>query len=551
MRALALLLALGLAAGACAGPGDAGALTGEAARSTAFGPETVEKHALMVFVRFRDDTAEHNRGWPREADLPPLATTLLAESADRILASDSSLSRYFWDQSKLSPDAAPRFVLTGEVHPRDRRGRPIAYVPRHDNAHYHRDGVGYAGLVREVLDYLFEERGLDPAHFDRDGDGLLDHLFLVTRSDAAHIGRGGSVSFDGAADMRGYSTLRTRAQERDTLRYASRSRRAPVTVDWIESGSIATMHSAGNLSPQVFLVRLLAHEIGHDLWRPVGVPVHFTAIPQTGLPTEGDARIGYTLMEGSGRTNAGGTYTLSGYERALQGWAEPVRLERDTTVALRDLYSTGDVATLALGGYTLWLANRQRVSYFDRLRTDPNRPRPYDTVQLGLQDTGLQVLLAEDATPRRIAMVPADGTLELGIWFGDRENPYASDLFGPEDRQLSPWTRPGIHGCLTPAEPACARRPAVWSVLDDFRLDGTTLAFDFVADARTADRLVIRRASWMGPETDGATFTGRVHVAAPAVLTVESGTEVTFAGGLTVDPAARLVVEPGATVHRP
>ena len=130
-RTLLFLLALLLPPLARAQPGAVSATLAQA-----FGPELPrgEKaervHALLVFVRFSDDLVVETGvvpGWPaadRRA-LPPFATTLLATSPEDIPSSDSSLSRYFFEQSRTEPGRPGRLRLTGKVHPQDASGRPF------------------------------------------------------------------------------------------------------------------------------------------------------------------------------------------------------------------------------------------------------------------------------------------------------------------------------------------------------------------------------------------------------------------------------------------
>lgn len=484
--------------------------------------------ALVVFVQFPDDTVPGNpnlddRGWPLsgEGALPSFARTLLAPSPAPPYP-DSSLTAYLHRQS------LGQFVLFGAPY-------DSVLVAAHPEARYHRPEGGYGHLVHELLDRI-EGYGFDFGPYDHNGDGRLDHLFVIVRGDSQRDAKRFTYTGIACLDARCGGGV-TAGRPEGALVYDG------VTVDWRWSGSILMHRTPGNILPHYYHVRLAAHELGHDLWHR-----HFTHIPaltQNDVPAtsnrsrRGTDVLGYALMAGAGGGwDARGDETIAAFERDLLGWIRCTPLTTDRTITLGDLYATSDCATLDLpSGWRLYLTNRQRLGPFARPRTGGRDPQ----FEMGLlRTTGLLVGLADGV---RYDVLPADNTLDLA----PTDAPYAGDLYDPRVApQLTPWTRPNVDG-WTEYPPGTT--PS-WHGIDRIRYADTaarTLAIDFVTDIRT--RPTIRRASWMGPETAGTAFRAPVHVTNGATLYIE--TAITLAAGLRVDPGATVVVGPEGEVRVP
>lgn len=377
-----------------------------------------ETRALVLWVRFAsDDTAwpgvtAANRGWQGPDDWPAIADSILSPSVER----PTGLTRYFLDQS----DGA--FRLTGRSYPE------VLVTREPERAYRSGDGtLDQARLTRELLESVDASDRVDLDDFDADRDGYIDYLFVVVRR------------------MQETLLFRTHAFGISDLGYssevaefgASKARR----VDRHASGSYVRYDNAGNIFPEVDLVRLMAHEIGHDLWRGF---VHLQPVePAAGIPSFPDRRVGYVLM--SGPSDARGDETISAFERDLLGWIDCRPLTRDTVVTVQDLYSgdadqcfTYDAVRLSRTGglRRLYLSNRQRVGPFDRLMVERH---PQARSEQGLMDTGVLVMATEG--DGRVGVVPADGSLELS----PRAAPYRGDLLRPGDR-LTPWTHPNSTG---------------------------------------------------------------------------------------------------------
>lgn len=484
-------------------------------------------HALVVFVQFRDDPEPGNpslayRGWPLKSTLPTFASDLLAPRPEPPF-SDSTLTAYYHQQS------LGQFVIYGEVY-------DSVLVSQHAEARYHRPDGGYGYLTKETLDRI-DALGFDFSRFDHNRDGQFDYLFLIlrgdTQRDAKRFTWTGISCLDAACGGGPAAGRPTRDLTYDGL-----------TFDWRSSGSILLHRTPGNVLPHRYHVRLMAHELGHDLWRPFFN--HIPAITTNDVPQRsnrsprGTDCIGYALMAGAGGGwDCRGDETISAFERKLLGWIDctPLITPR-SDVVLGDLYTSSDCFTVPLtgdaAGRIVYLSNRQRLGPFDRYR----RSTGDGTYEMGLlRTTGLLATLAEG---NRFDVLPADNTLDLA----PANAPYQGDLFGPgTSRQLTPWTRPNTSGFTDyPAgyEPS-------WQAIDRIRYTGTadrSMAFDFIADFRTQP--VIRADSWIGEETAGFVFQRPITITAGSTLYVQ--TALTIADQLVLDAGTTLIIAPGAVL---
>ncbi|HMB90047.1 MAG TPA: hypothetical protein VKP65_04315, partial [Rhodothermales bacterium] len=316
-------------------------------------------HALVVFTKFRDDDEPGDpnvfqRAWPLFEDphaLPSFANALLAPSPEPPFV-DSTLTAYFYQQSM------GHFVIYGEVY-------DSVLVSLHPEAAYHRPNGGYGYLTAEILDRL-DTSGFDFSRYDHNGDGLFDYLFLVIRRDSQLDAK--RITFTGISclDARcGGGITAGRPPGRDTLRYDG------IQVDWRRSGSIVMHRTAGNIIPQRYHVRMMAHELGHDLWLPFFN--HIPAITENDVPQasnrtrRGTNAVGYVLMAGAGGGwDTRGDETISAFERDLLGWIDCENLtEARADIPITDLYTASDCKKIMLGGTSngqvLYLTNRQRL----------------------------------------------------------------------------------------------------------------------------------------------------------------------------------------------
>lgn len=489
-------------------------------------------HALIVFTRFQDDDEPGDptvfqRDWPLfevPHTLPYFADALLAPSPDPPFV-DSTLTDYFYQQSM------GRFVVYGEVF-------DSVLVSLQPEAFYHRPQGGYGYLTAEILDRL-DAAGFDFSSYDHNADGLFDYLFLVIRGDSQLDAK--RITFSGISclDARcGGGITAGRPPGRDTLWYDG------LRVDWRRSGSIVMHRTAGNIIPQRYHVRMMAHELGHDLWAPFFN--HIPALTDNDVPQasnrtrRGTDAVGYVLMAGAGGGwDTRGDETISAFERDLLGWIRCEDLTEDQTdIRISDLYTTSDCKKIMLGGSSdgrmLYVTNRQRLGPFD-VRRDGGLDNRFE---MGLLRTnGLLVQLAHGI---RLDVIPADNTLDLSV----RNADYHGDLFGPGTAtQLTPWTRPNIHGYTS--YPA-GYQPS-WQAIDDIRyLSGTddTMAFEYIADFR--HRPVIRADSWIGNETEGHVFEQEVVV--KRGTTLHLGTALTLSRGIRIEPYATVIIEENAQV---
>ncbi len=485
--------------------------------------------ALTIFVMFRDDEepdgpALNYRDWPLFDDpttLPSFAPHLLAATPAPPFP-DSSLTQYFYQQSQ------GRFVLYGDVYER-------VMISRQPEAAYHRPQGGYGHLTAEILDRLDAE-GFDFSRYDHNGDGQFDYLFLIIRRDSKRDDKTFTYTGISCLDALCGGGITAGRPSRDLI-YDG------VRVDWRWSGSIIMHRTPGNIIPHIYHVRMMAHELGHDLW--AAFFNHIPPIASNDVPHESNRgratnTVGYVLMAGAGGArDARGDETISAFERDLLGWIDcPVLATSQNDIRLTDLFTTSDCKKIILhgdgGGRVLYLTNRQRLGPFDRRR----RGGRDGQFEMGLLRTnGLLVMLADGI---RLDVLPADNTLDLAA----HDDAYTGDLFTPETAaQLTPWTRPNTSGYTTYPD---GFAPS-WQALDRIRYTGASggeMAFDYVEDFR--QRPVLREDAWMGDETRGTTFTAPLVVTAGSTLRI--GTTLSVAERLRVEPGSTVIVEAGAEV---
>ncbi len=560
--------------------------------------------ALLVFVRFRDDDQAGVGGWPLYADstqLPPDALNLLAPTLADIPNSPSTLSRYYYDQSRTA-DGVSHLQVYGDVFPLNAAGQPVTYVTQHENSWYYsttsNGSRGYSTLTKEILDYLHADPRFDIANYDQDGigqngDGVLDHLFLVIRTDKSKKGPGqeaGSIYYSGCSSLNGCETPIIGPSL--DLSYSSPSRSATVRVDLFESGSHNYMWDPSNVVHLPYLVTLLAHEWGHELWNEeAGFSVHRLPIRENRVPSNavapsgpnynctpnppylpGRNEYGYNLMAGGCAGKIGGSLTVAARERDLLGWLSPTVLgtaQSGQTFTLGDLYTTGQAFKLSVANTPdrlVYLSNHQPVGWFDVRRTEPTETPPYNQVEAGLFTRGM--LATYSTSLGTLDVLPPDNTLNKeticpgGVFTNDMcvalPNPYETDAYGPTTgRQLTPWTSPNINGCANySTDPHCsgAGFTSSWQAIDNIRYapDGLTMQFEFYQDFRTQPLIAIRSASRMGAETINSTFNGTftdVRVTNGASLVIGDGITLSFTGNLVVEAGATLTLDPGTTLR--
>ena len=511
-------------------------------------PTRGEFYVLVVFFRFAGDDADQGctpraRQWSNPDELPEIADYVLASTPDPPFV-DSSLTQYFYQQSNR------RFILYGEVY-------PGVLVTDSAEAHYDLKGSpqseatlnALSELTADLLDQI-EERGFDFSRFDANDDGYIDHIFMVPRTMSAPVWSGFSVLGNQRLPVLQYDGVK--------VAWGSPGGRSAA------SGSFSRYNWKGNVFPQLDLIRLMAHEFGHQLFHPYFV--HLGAIGgKTGVPANSPGAVGYVLMAGSGGgIDARGDATISALERDIlnDGWIECVPLRADSAYRLADLLTASPTTTSCYklivpagsDSRILYLSNRQRVGFFDRQKVDSGCTDDEE----GLKTTGLLVHARDERN--RVAVVAADGTLNLSIY----GSTYDGDQFGGRASQLTPWTRPNV-SVFTRYPAGFTMLAGNWQAVDNIRSDGLDMLFDYRSDFRINP--VIRDSSWMGAETIGESLSGVVRVDSGAVLTladdvtlpdvhielggtliVDSSASAQIAGKLDVDAGGVVVVEPGGTL---
>ncbi len=486
--------------------------------------------ALIIFTQFKDDTYNQAseqtfRQWPlyeNRGQLPPFADHILSTSPEPPFP-DSSLTAYFYEQS------LGNFLLYGEVY-------DSVLVSDEPEARYHRRRGGYGDLTKELLDKI-DRYGFDFTEYDQNEDGYIDYIFVVLRGDSQRDNK--RFVWTGASCLDGRcSGTMAGGGPRFLPEYDG------IKIDWEYSGSYIIHRTPGNIIPQMYHVRLMAHELGHDLVHPYFV--HIPSYQRNDVPAShnrnpGKDCIAYMLMAGAGGAwDCAGSQTISAFERDFMGWIDCKILDTSApNLILGDLYTTSDCYKIQFEeeplGKRLYLSNLQRISPFDRLRSGGMN----NEYQMGLlRTTGM---LAVYADGYRADILPADNNLQLA---NDNAS-YKGDLYDPTTAtQITPWTRPNSNGYN--AYPA--NYEVNWAAIDNIRFDArdsTKLVFDFHSDFR--QNPVIREDSWMSSNLDGFDFSNSVKIMNGATLTIEQ--DVIISGALLLDRNSKIVVSPSGTLR--
>lgn len=466
--------------------------------------------AMLIYVRFPDETYESTscvpaaQSWPLGDPLPSIAEHVLVASQQNGEPPlppfpEATLTEYFYRQSQ------GRFTLYGDV---------FAVEASYDESHYPiTDFGGRNILTKDVLDQLDSDPTVDFSQYDQNGDGYVDHIFMVVRRFRKDCPDPNSPTDDccvGCHDpyWGGVADLGSGTSE---LVYNNKK------VSWRRSGSYI-QYFKGNTVPSLGHIRVLAHEFGHDLWSStITNGAHIKPVGGThGVPANGSNRVGYLLMAGQGvGDDKRGDEAISAFERDIldDGWISCYALGVDGTYTITDLVSdsAANCYTMSVPNEssprTIYLSNRQRIHHFDHLESTCIEDR-------GLKTTGLLVQVSQG---NRLAVAAADNTLDLAI----RASDYFGDLFGPTTTsQLTPWTRPNISG-FTTYSAGFTMEAGNWQAIDDIQYTGGSngeITFDYIDDF-TVDP-IIRADSWIGIETVNKQLNGELQVESGATLTV-------------------------------
>ncbi len=481
--------------------------------------------AIVVFAKFSDDESVGDpnlnyRDWPLDLKTAPEFSENLLATSSQPPYPENSLTAYYHQQS------LGNFVLYGTVHPQ-------IFVTSKPEASYHRPHGGYGFLTIEILDYL-DRVGYDFREYDHNRDGQIDYLFVILRRDSVRDSK--KITFTGISCLDARCGGGIVGGRPDSVRLYD-----GLTFDWNSSGSILFNRTSGNVSPYQYHLRLMAHELGHDIWKPFFN--HIPANRSNDVPADSNrdpkaSCIGYALMAGSGGApDCRGDETISAFERDLLGWIH-CRMPDDLsteTIYIRDLVSTSDCFKIPSGqpDEYLYVTNRQRISVFDSFRSSgPGAP-----YELGLlRTTGLLVMRSVD---KRLDVLVADNSLDLSVW----NAAYEGDLFdGARYKQLSPFTRPNINGFNF-------YRPNAhidWFAIDNIRYDTadtSLMVFEYISDFRVNP--TIRSSSWIGPIPDSVQTTGILTLKGGATLNIQSE-HYAHSGNIIVESGAELIVQKGS-----
>jgi hypothetical protein len=496
--------------------------------------------------------------------MPRLADYVLSSSPNPPFA-DSSLTAFFHRQSN------GRFTLYGDVHGLVTRGREEDYRLRNT------DFLDRGRLTQEILEHLRPR--VDFSQYDANDDGFVDHIFVVVRNfNTLVLFQNPWVS--------GVSSLGHGVTARDEPLDGK-------LLDAVRSGSYNRYQPVDVMRDNVML---LAHEFGHDLFNSNGyIASHLNPIRGNRMPYHppadrdhdfADRMTGYSLMQGAGSatervwgfhlTAAERSYMNAEHDDESLRWIDCRQPVHGTTVALRDLYDFGDCTRLAFETIPrvseLFVQHVDGHALFSSPRFNPSvidSPCPgCHIVEGGMPVNGLLIELSQRNAemPFRAVrdVVPADNALrrppscDLAMGIGPRlAETFKDDLWRPDNSaQLTPWTRPNVYGYTFGNDVPPEFFESGWHVLDRFRYQDSAggrraMAFDYFREPFDLDRFVFRADSWMGRESDGLAFNGRVSVASGVTLVIEEGATVHFRGGLDIASGGRVELRGGARALGP
>ena len=407
-------------------------------------------------------------------------------------------------------------------------------------------------ITQELLNVINLDPNFDLGEFDANDDGYLDHVFFIPRRlDNSCIACAGARDPNG--NLIGAAGISLLGYSSPNPEYGNDPGNLK-SVDSGGSGSYNRWSSAGNIIPLLDLLRLMAHEFGHDMWENSALGgAHINAINDpTGVPESDPNHLGYALMVGRtfpATVDTRGDLTISAFERHIlntpvgEEWIDCPVLTTGGPVTVTDLYSDNSNnchrVSVPNGALTrdIYLSNRQRIGPFDVIQTVTCFNPVNDH---GLMTTGL---LAQANQNARMGVMAADGDLALNV----AQGPYAGDLFEPGTTiQITPWTRPNVNGFTTyPA--GFNMQPGNWQAIDNIQFSGgpsSEMAFDYIEDFRQTP--TIREDSWMGAETLDVTFAGNVIVINTSVLNIS--TRLGFSSQVIVNAGSEVVLDTGADV---
>ncbi|MCA9751494.1 MAG: hypothetical protein KC591_04835 [Gemmatimonadetes bacterium] len=305
--------------------GDPGTDT-TSARSVRF-PTDGELRALFVFAKFPDgddgvpcDTTVAG-GWPIGSQLPAWADSVIEDTTSPSIVGSIT---HFYDV--MSGGA---HTIRGTVFPSVvTASNSIAYYDTNYGCPTSGSCPALAHANHDVVLQVVDALGDDLLEYDLNEDGYLDYLFIYWRSPRNASGdqiHGGNFS--------GKSELFSGASLDSTYTLPS----GTITIDRQAGASLFwRTYKPGTETIRIIdrwqVLAIAAHEYGHDV---LGNGFHMGAMGP------------FSLMDGSvPRAERGRRSIVTGYNRLLNGWIDPVVLDStvtgaDTTIVLRDAATQG------------------------------------------------------------------------------------------------------------------------------------------------------------------------------------------------------------------
>ncbi len=249
---------------------------------------------------------------------------------------------------------------------------------------------GIDELAREAVQ-LLDQQGFDFSPFDQDGDGIVDHVFII------HAGYGQEGQFGTSDDIWSHRYVINETDGQGNI----------VTIGELTDDGVAVINYT--MEPDDGQVGVFAHEFGHDLGLPDLYDIDYS--------TEGAGPMALMGSGGWNGVNVPGDSPahLSAWSKMMLGWITPTTITstQDITINNAEQNKTGAFYKLPASGtngaeYFL-IENRQKIGFDEGL---PGDGLLIWHVDQSLYDPYLNDMNADENHPM-VALEQADGLNEL------------------------------------------------------------------------------------------------------------------------------------------
>ncbi len=276
------------------------------------------------------------------------------------------------------------------------------------------------GALRDAL--ILSHTTVDWSRYDFDKDGYVDMTWLV------HAGQGGETTDDRNALW----SITSRAGSWRLGEPFKTSTRIPGTLDrYVRIDRFSVMPElSGMRSGAIAEIGVYCHEFGHAL----GLPDLYDTSALGGAANAGPGNwsLMATGLYGANGVSPESPSHIGAWPLQFLGWDETSRPERDTTLTLRPLSSTGSIVELWFQGEQdaehFLIENRQRDTQFDRtLPFEGLIVYHVNDVLMGARTPGNSVNVGP-VPALMVVEADADSDLFVGRNHGDGSDPFPGAL---------------------------------------------------------------------------------------------------------------------------